>query len=153
MRMTVDHTKRVAHLLADIQAELAHRAAEHDRSKFSEAEWPHFAEATHQLKGLTYGSPEYRAALDKLRPAIEHHNAHNPHHPEYHTRGIDGMTLIDLIEMLADWKAASERHADGDLRRSVSISQERFGISEQLAWILVNTAEAMNWLPSTKGTR
>jgi hypothetical protein len=31
-----------------------------------------------------------------------------------------------LIEMLADWKAATERHHDGDLAKSLEIHRERF---------------------------
>jgi hypothetical protein len=30
-------------------------------------------------------------------------------------QGLPRITLVDLIEMLADWKAATERHDDGDL--------------------------------------
>ncbi|GAA2159282.1 hypothetical protein [Glycomyces lechevalierae] len=50
------------------------------------------------------------------------------------------------IEMLADWKAATERHADGDLARSLEIQKDRFGISDQLAQILENTAREMGWI-------
>lgn len=62
-----------------------------------------------------------------------------------------GMTLVDLIEMLADWKAATERHEDGDLARSLVIQQERFGISDQLARILENTAVHFEWLVTPQG--
>src|SRR6185295_1519275 len=54
--------------------------------------------------------------------------------------------LVDLIEMLADWKAATERHTDGDLARSLDIQRERFGLSEQLAQILFNTAKHFVWI-------
>jgi hypothetical protein len=57
------------------------------------------------------------------------------------------MTLIDLMEMLADWKAATERHDDGDLSRSLDIQAERFDISPQLVRILRNTAVALGWTP------
>lgn len=53
--------------------------------------------------------------------------------------GVEGMTLIDLIEMLCDWKAASERHKDGDIMRSIEINAKRFSISDQLKTILQNT--------------
>lgn len=53
---------------------------------------------------------------------------------------INHMTLIDLIEMLCDWVAAVERHADGDIEKSLTINQERFHISPQLQQILKNTA-------------
>ena len=50
--------------------------------------------------------------------------------------------------MLADWKAATERHDDGSLARSLTIQQARFGISSQLMDIPTNTAVAFGWLPS-----
>jgi hypothetical protein len=56
------------------------------------------------------------------------------------------MSLLDLLEMLCDWKAASERHADGDIARSLRINRERFGIDGQLAAILENTAVELQWL-------
>lgn len=56
---------------------------------------------------------------------------------------VNGMNLIDLLEMKCDWKAASERHADGDIRRSIEINTKRFGLSDQLTQILTNTVDAM----------
>ena len=44
--------------------------------------------------------------------------------------GVNDMTLVDLVEMLADWKAATERHDDGDLAKSLEIQRERFGLSD-----------------------
>jgi hypothetical protein len=60
--------------------------------------------------------------------------------------GIRGMTLLDVIEMLADWKAATERHADGNLARSIEVNQKRFGCSDELRAILTNTATALGWM-------
>jgi len=59
-------------------------------------------------------------------------------------RGINGMTLIDVIEMFCDWKAASERHADGDILKSIEINGKRFNIDQQLKQIILNTAELFN---------
>jgi hypothetical protein len=56
------------------------------------------------------------------------------------------MTLVDVVEMLCDWKAATERHDDGDLERSLGIQQTRFNLSKQLVNILHNTAEEAGWL-------
>ena len=78
--------------------------------------------------------------------ALKHHYAANSHHPEHYENGIDGMTLIDVLEMLCDWKAATERHADGDIMRSLEVNRERFGISDQLANILANTVREWGWL-------
>jgi hypothetical protein len=66
--------------------------------------------------------------------------------------GINGMTLVDLIEMLADWKAATERGRDGDLARTLQLNRERFGITAQLMDILINTAHHYRWLSVDEGT-
>src|SRR5690554_941138 len=113
MRQTLAHKLRVADMLTDCAAELMRRAIHHDDSKFSPAEYDGFAEATPKLRGLTYGTDEYKAALAELKPSLDAHYAANSHHPEHFGAGINGMTLLDLIEMLCDWKAATERHADG----------------------------------------
>lgn len=54
------------------------------------------------------------------------------------------MSKIDLLEMLCDWKAATLRHNDGDIRKSVEINQERFGYSDELKQILLNTLDLLN---------
>lgn len=80
-----------------------------------------------------------------MKPALDHHYANNAHHPEHFPNGVNGMTLLDIVEMFCDWKAATERHADGSLARSIQINRERFGISDQLAEIMENTRREMNW--------
>ena len=114
-------------------------------SKLADPEKTTFDEYTPKLKTSTYGSDEYKRFLAEMRPALEHHYAENRHHPEHFPNGIDDMTLIDVMEMLADWKAATERHDDGDIARSLKIQAERFGISEQLARILHNTVDYLGW--------
>lgn len=50
------------------------------------------------------------------------------------------LDLFDLIEMLFDWKASSERHNNGNILKSIEINAGRFEISPQLAKIFENTA-------------
>jgi hypothetical protein len=127
-------------------SELVNRSVRHDRSKIEDPELAIFNEFTPKLRNTTYGSAEYKGFLDGMGDGLRHHYEHNPHHPEHYSEGIAGMTLVDLVEMLADWRVATERHADGSLVRSLLIQQERFGISEQLAAILWNTARHFQWL-------
>ena len=77
--------------------------------------------------------------MAKMKPALDHHYANNSHHPEHFENGVDDMTLIDLVEMLADWKAATMRHADGDIWKSLEIQREKLGLSDQLVKIFANT--------------
>ena len=142
---TVEHINQVAGHLVTIGIELMQRAMTHDASKLQPPEKEVFDRMTPILRGLTYGSKEYKAALAEMDEALAHHYAHNAHHPEHYTAGIAGMTLMDLVEMFADWKAASERHADGDFTRSLEINRERFGISDQLASIFENTRRSLGW--------
>lgn len=55
-------------------------------------------------------------------------------------KGLHGMSLLDLIEMLVDWKAATLRHNDGDLCKSIEINQQRFGYTDELKAVLIRTA-------------
>lgn len=59
--------------------------------------------------------------------------------------GIYGMSLLDLLEMLADWKAAGMRHADGDMQQSLEVNRKRFQMSDQLYEIFQNTVKELEW--------
>ena len=58
--------------------------------------------------------------------------------------GMKDMNLIDLLEMICDWKASSERHADGDVYKSIEINQKRFGYSDDVKALLKNTVDFLN---------
>ncbi len=143
---TLRHIRRVQDFLGILASELIRRAAVHDASKLESPEAEVFEEFTGKLRGCTYGSDEYKGFLAAMKPALDHHYAANSHHPEHYPDGIRGMTLLDVIEMLADWKAATERHADGSLAKSIELNQKRFGYTDELKAILRNTASAVGWL-------
>ncbi len=66
------------------------------------------------------------------------------HEREHHKPGgLHAMSLIQLIEMLCDWIAATRRHDDGDIRRSIEINAERFGYGAEIERLLLNTLEAL----------
>jgi hypothetical protein len=140
---TFRHIERVRNLLNTCVIELLKRGELHDQSKLEDPEIAFFTEFTPKLASCTYGGDEYKGYLNSLNPALDHHYAHNRHHPEHHEHGVNDMNLIDLVEMLCDWKAASERHHDGNIRKSIEVSAGRFGISPQLTKILENTADIL----------
>ncbi len=142
---TLLHIKRVNELLGQGATELICRGIIHDNSKLVDPEKPLFDNLTPKLKELTYGSKEYSASLDELSVALKHHYENNSHHPEHYNNGIDGMNLFDLIEMFFDWKAAGERHADGNIYKSIEHNKTRFKISDQLVSILENTAKHLKY--------
>jgi len=145
-RETLVHSQRVGELVVAVVKELLDRSTCHDRSKTEPPEVEVFDEFTPKLKDSTYGSDEYKGYLEAMGEGLAHHYASNRHHPEHFVDGVNDMTLVDLVEMLADWKAATERHADGDLGRSLAIQAERFDLSDQLLAILSNTADHFGWL-------
>ncbi|MFB4275773.1 DUF5662 family protein [Nonomuraea sp. MTCD27] len=150
---TLKHSLRVGTLMGQAITELVQRSTRHDLSKTEPPELEIFNEYTPKLKHSTYGSDEYKGFLDAMGPALQHHYAVNRHHPEHFRNGVNDMTLVDLIEMLADWKAATERHDDGDLAESLEIQRHRFGLSPQLEQILRNTAEWFGWIPGEEADR
>lgn len=142
---TLEHIRKVQVRLSEIMTALYERGDAHDASKLVEPEKSGFDVLAFKIGSLTYGSDEYRAALAEGKPTIEHHYAHNTHHPEHYPNGIAGMSLLDVIEMLCDWKAASERTKQGSIQASLAHNKERFGISDQLFSILENTVRELGW--------
>lgn len=142
---TLEHIGKVRHRIDQIKAQLNLRAAGHDASKLEEPEKSGFDVLTFNLAQLTYGSDEYKAALVEGKPTIEHHYAVNDHHPEHWPNGINDMSLLSIVEMLCDWKAASERTKQGSIAQSLAHNQKRFNISDQLAAILENTVRELGW--------
>lgn len=136
---TMKHVEKVRKNLKFFIDNLDERGKVHDRSKFTPEEFDVMKETFPDLKSTTYGTPEYKQLLERIQPALEYHYARNDHHPEHHNDGINDMNLFQVIEMLCDWKAASERHADGDPFDSINKNKERFGLSDQLYSILLNT--------------
>jgi hypothetical protein len=143
---TYEHITVVRSLLHEVVKELLDRAHGHDASKLVDPELETFNEYTPKLKHSTFGSDEYKGFLKGMGAGLQHHYAENRHHPEHHLDGIDGMTLIDLVEMICDWIAATQRHADGDIGRSLEVNQERFGYGDQLKRIMANTVASLGYL-------
>ena len=151
IKETKKHIDQVAGYLALAIGELHHKMNNHDQSKLESPELEDFMKYTSALKGLTYGSEEYKNSLKKMDNTIKHHHQHNRHHPEYFENGIDGMTLMDLTEMICDWIAATKRHDDGDIEKSLKVNKDRFNINPQLLQILKNTVDSLEGATFLKG--
>jgi hypothetical protein len=122
---------------------LGERAVSHDDSKMESPELALFDEYTPKLAGCTYGSEEYQKFLVELKPALDHHYAVNRHHPEHFEEGVAGMNLVDVVEMFCDWFAASKRHDDGDIYKSINFNKDRFHLPVELVSIFHNTADIL----------
>lgn len=122
-----------------IVSTLTGRMVTHDQSKLGKKEIELFTAFTPKLKTITFGSEEYKACLAGLKPALDNHYACNRHHPEHYEKGVEGMTLLDVLEMCCDWTASSLRTKDGSFSKSLEICKERFGINKKLAKLIKNT--------------
>lgn len=158
---TLAHIEKVASYIRKVRENLRDRAEAHDQSKLVEPELSAFDKATPLLQTLVYGSDEYKQSLKDLGPALEHHLANNSHHPEFWDEGISGMSLMDLVEMICDWKAASERlrkptpsppgqtpvpQYNNDFLHSIALNQERFGYTDEMRKVLENTARELGFV-------
>lgn len=138
---TQKHIERVRFYLRKFTDALTTRGVKHDACKLESPEIEVFAEHTENLATSGYNTPEYQEHLAAMKSALDHHYAQSRHHPEHFNDGILGMNLIDIVEMFCDWKAASERHNDGNLLKSIEINATRFGYDDQLKRIFLNTAK------------
>lgn len=143
---TYAHIATVRGYLLQVANLLIYRGHDHDLSKLEPPELEVFDEFTPKLRDSTYGSHEYKKYLRDMGVGLEHHYAVNDHHPEHFHNGIHEMDLLQLMEMLADWKAATLRHADGDLAKSIDQNSERFGYGREIHGLLLRTAENLGWL-------
>jgi len=138
---TMDHIRLVGDKL-DVMIRMLYRAKHaHDHSKTKEPELSGFTKATPLLSKGKYGSKAYKEGLLVLEEtgALKHHHETNRHHPENHENGVNGMTLIHVVEMLCDWMASTSRNPDGNILKSIEHKKDSGVIDEQLASILKNT--------------
>jgi len=143
---TLLHRALVAKILRHAADELLKRGQVHDESKLYPPEKPVFDAFTPKLRELEYGTDAYRETLRQMRPAMDHHYAENTHHPEHWYKGIDGMTMLDLLEMLADWWAAGQRHESSmTLEESIKHNQGRFGYSDAMVELMIRTGAELGW--------
>ena len=141
---TQKHIERVRYYIRFMTDRLILRGVKHDAIKLESPEVELFAEHTECLADTAYNSEEYKEHLAALKPALDHHYANSRHHPEHFAKGILDMNLIDIMEMLCDWKASSERQKDGNLLKSIEMNASRFGYDDQLKQIFINTAKLLD---------
>ncbi len=121
---------------------LFYRSTLHDLSKYRWSEASYFSKVIFRLKSSEYGTKEYREMLDSIKPAILIHYSRNKHHPEhYGVNGYSKMSHIDKLEMVADWSAATKRHATGNILTSIDINQDRFGYTDLDKQFLLDVVE------------
>lgn len=119
--------------------ELYARADEHDNSKLEEPEKSIYDEFIPKLRTAKYGTPEYEQIKKDMRiKGGDHHNKFNRHHPEYFEKGVSGMNLLDFMEMVCDWFAASLR-SDTSFLDGLDGNVSKYGIPPMMRHIIMNT--------------
>ena len=134
----------------DLISKLEARAIIHDVSKFQEDEFDGFVEADEMSLYKEYGSSDYHKKL-KENKGIALHLSRNSHHPEFYEdgatgftgiRGINLMSFLDIVEMVIDWKSASETYGT-DFIKSIDYSIERFGAEPKIEWLIREIAKEL----------
>lgn len=143
LRTIVAHRAFVSSYLNRFADAMNVRALEHDLSKLLVEEFDGFVSINKIAREHPYGSEEYRAAL-KDNAVIDLHFFRNRHHPEFHDAQVAGMGLLDIIEMVCDWKAAGEVYGMTSFRDALQIQVERFGLTERQVWLINMIAEAVD---------
>jgi len=124
---TQEHINRVSKYMKKLKgfpglesSELAKRAREHDKDKYSDSELvlPYiWITEYYRVKNEEDSVPsDLQAQYDLASDASDKHVHRNLHHPEAHSSPTD-MELIDLAEMVADWSAMAEELGEGSARK------------------------------------
>lgn len=139
LKQLVDHREDVQSLLNSLAHQLIERGRIHDKSKFSDPELEGFSKNIDMVKDIKYGTEEHINNKRKLQSVIDTHHKNNQHHPEHWNRGIEDMSILDILEMMVDWKCASKKYKHGNFKDSLEVNSKLYGISDQLKSVMENT--------------
>ena len=142
---TLRHISEVAENLSEMEADLRKRGFGHDRTKLEEFEFDAFVSTRPKFKKANYGTKEYKECTEAIKPAIDHHYSHNRHHTGYHEGGFEDMNLMDILEMLADWKAASRRSPDLSFEDSLPRAFKKYKIPDNMQKHILSTIKYFGW--------
>lgn len=149
---TRKHQQMVAELLISFAKKLLDRAIKHDASKLEEPERSHYIDPVYALntEEVPYGSERYKELTAQMGEGWSHHKHKNDHHIEFFepysvqtlNDPIRALDLFALVEMLADWIAASKRRGNnsGD---ALKFMKKKYHIDEQVEAIIYNTLAMM----------
>ena len=149
---TRKHQQVVAELLISFAKKLLDRAIKHDASKLKEPERSYYIEPVYALntEEVPYGSERYKELTKQMGEGWDHHKAVNDHHIEFFipysvqtlNDPLKAMDLFALVEMLADWIAASRRRNNSSTK-ALDFLKEKYGVDHQLEMIIRNTLAMM----------
>ena len=119
---------------------LTTRAKTHDASKLKEPELTQYTEAAEKLEKFKPGSSDYLKIRDKYAIILSKHFTKNSHHPEHFKNGFNDMSILDLVDVLVDWKLDC---GDGDWNKFVDDRRDYYGMSDQVVQIFKNSKDVL----------
>lgn len=130
----IRHTRQIQAILFRLAFKLSMRGILHDQSKFRPDELAGFVEINEVARTQSFMSGKYKQTLN--HPALALHYNRNSHHPEHSPDGLASMTLIDLIEMVADWRAAFLVRRESGVESmewadSLQVQRRRFNMNDE----------------------
>jgi len=144
----IAHRDHVRLNMGKLSNEIERRALAHDLSKLSAEEMAGFVRINRAAREHPYGSEEYRESLaseNRKDGCIAIHYERNSHHPEHYDSPKE-MGFLDLIEMVMDWKAASDTYGKMTLRGSLPHHRERFDFTPEQWWLIESVVD---WIEPT----
>jgi hypothetical protein len=132
---------KVVHLLRE-------RADGHDDDKYKDPLKRIYSKNFDALCKTTFRSPEYNKIVgsEEFQEAFKIHTKNNRHHPQHFENGVEDMNLIDIIEMLCDWKAASDRTGrKQSVKEGMELNYEKYHIDGIARKWIENTLEDLGW--------
>lgn len=121
VRSFTRHVAYVRLALSTVEQAIQRRGLRHDLSKMLDDEFAGFSRINAAARINKFGSPEYKEGMKREKRTIDLHFSRNTHHAEFyaeHTdalvnnRGAEGMTFLDIIEMVCDWWGAGKGYDD-----------------------------------------
>ena len=140
------HRSRVRKWLQHFSNILEQKGKEHDQSKLEEPEFSQWCKMDEEPR-YKYGTKEYNEKLKRFEYLFKMHwtDKRNRHHPEHFElmskdeRIFNDRDLIDLVEMLCDWLGYRNCISYKEAKTLVEQQCKRFGFSEELQSLLMNT--------------
>ena len=144
------HRNMVNYALNEMADELRTRGRVHDLSKLQYDEFVGYIGINVAARQYEFGSDELKAAIAEQGDSVRLHYRRNQHHPEWYD-SPDSMTLMNVIEMVIDWWAASMAYggnSKGDVRRSRDEMYKRYEFSEGQRWVI---DQMVDWIERMLG--
>jgi hypothetical protein len=150
LRSVIAHRGYLTEAMGVLVAALQRRMAVHDLSKLRDDEFVGFSRINAAARIQKFGSPEYAEGMRREKPTIDQHFARNRHHAEYFTlfdAGGESMNVLDIIEMVCDWWAASKGYSDPrPWSETVALNLKTKGqhLSREQQWLVAEVAALLD---------